>query len=254
MPASRPSNDNESAALLVNAYVDGELDVARSLEVKRQIEADPALAVQAANVIALRTALREKVSPETVSPQLQQRIRASIGAVDRRERRPTWAALAASVLIALMVGTGGTYFALQQGQRDETPVEVADAHMRALVAAKPFDVASSERHVVRPWFAGKLPYAPKVVDLSSEGFPLAGARVDVIDTNPVAALVYNRRLHLISLFSRPVPGARSAALQQRTLKGYNLVSWTDNGTEYWAISDLNAEELKSFAELFRKTS
>ena len=253
MPASTHSNDNETSALLVNAYIDGELDVARSLEVRQEIEADPVLAAQSVNLIALRTALREKVLPETVSSHLRQRIRTSIGAAERRDRRPTWAALAASILVAALVGSGGTFLALH-GKRDAKLVEVADAHMRSLVATKPFDVASSERHTLRPWFGGKLPYAPKVVDLSAAGFPLAGARIDVIDASPVAALVYNRRLHVINLFSRPVGSGSDKPVQHRTLNGYNVVSWTHHSVEYWAISDLNADELKSFAEMFRKTS
>jgi anti-sigma factor RsiW len=254
MPASPSSESSRSSELLVNAYVDGELDVAQSLEVKRQIEADPALAAQAANVIALRATLRDKLPADPVSPQLRRRINQSIGAAGtRRDRRPSWRALAASVLVAAMVGSGGTFIALR-GERDARLVQVADAHMRSLVAAKPFDVASSERHVVRPWFAGKIPYAPKVADLSGAGFPLVGARIDVVDGNPVAALVYHRRLHVISLFSRPIEKSSDLPVQQRTLKGYNVVSWNEGGTEYWAISDLNAEELKSFAELFRKTS
>lgn len=251
MTASSLSTEQNSA-LLLNAYVDGELDVARSLEVERQIEADPALAAQAANVIALRKVLSERLQPQTVSPQLRRRIRASIGATDRRPA-PGWRALAASILVAAMVSSAATWFVLR-GNEPSQLAEVADAHMRSLVAAKPFDVASSERHVVKPWFGGKLPYSPKVVDLAAAGYPLAGARVDVIDASPVAALVYNRRLHVINLFARPVADSTGASVRQHSLKGYNVVTWTDRGTEYWAISDLNSEELKAFAELFRTAS
>jgi anti-sigma factor RsiW len=162
-------------------------------------------------------------------------------------------ALGMCALVAALVGSGGTFLALQ-GKRGAKLVEVADAHMRSLVATKPFDVASPEKHTLRPWFVGKLPYAPKVVDWSAAGFPLAGARVDVIEASPVAALVYNRRLHVINLFSRPVASGPDMPIQHRTLHGYNVASWTDHGVEYWAVSDLNAEELQLFAEMFRKTS
>jgi len=241
-----------SLPILMNAYLDGELDVAISWDLQRQIEADPELAKQTSNLIALKKVLKDKVLPETISSGFHSRIRASIGASQRRpDRRPTWQALAASVLVAVLAASGGTWIALQA---DTKTIDVADAHMRSLVAAKPFDVASSERHVVLPWFAGKLPYAPKVADLSASGFPLVGARVDVIDTNPVSALVYNRRLHVINLFARPIATAYDTSIQQRTVKGYNVVSWREDGNEYWAISDLNAAELKSFTELFRTAS
>ena len=107
MPASKHSNESETSALLVNAYIDGELDVARSLEVRQQIQDDPVLAAQSVNLIALRAVLREKVLPETVSSQFRRRIRTSIGAAERRDRQPTWVALAASIVVATLVGSGG---------------------------------------------------------------------------------------------------------------------------------------------------
>ena len=249
---SNSSDANAADLLLVNAYIDRELDVANALDVKRKIDESPALASHVAKITALQTALREKLPPEQVSPALRRRIETSLGIVSC-PRRPSWQALAASMLVAALVASGGTYFALQYNAKDPHLFEVADAHMRSLVAAKPFDVASSERHVVRPWFAGKLTFSPKVVDLSASGYPLAGARIDIVDANAVAALVFNRRQHIISLFVQPSVGASAPPLL-RTLKGYNIASWRDGGSEYWAISDLNANELKAFAELFRTNS
>jgi anti-sigma factor RsiW len=250
---STPRTPRQASSLLIHAYLDGELDAARSLEVQSQIEADPQFAAQASNITTLKKLLSDHVEPEPLSPALQSRIRASIQGSQRPSpRRPTWMALAASVVLAALASSGATWL-FARSEREATPVvEVADAHLRSLVAERPFDIASSERHVVRPWFAGKLPYAPKVADLSSEGFPLVGARVDVVDTSPVAALVFQRRRHVISLFSRPTTKSPSENIHQRSLKGYNIVSWADGGNEYWAISDLNAAELKSFAELFQK--
>src|SRR4029434_10555578 len=97
---------------------------------------------------------------------------------------------------------------------------------------------SSNRHTVKPWFNGRIPEAPRVVDLASEGFPLVGGRIDVIGRTPVATLVYRRRQHLISLSE--VPAARPIAAPERQIAGYNIVSWTDNGVAYCAVSDVAA--------------
>lgn len=103
--------------------------------------------------------------------------------------------------------------------------------------------------MVKPWFNSRLPVAPRVIDLAPQGFPLLGARVDVLGATPVPTLVYGRRQHVISLSGIPSPDNAGAA--PPGIKGYNIVSWRDAGTVYWAVSDLNAAELHSFAELFR---
>jgi anti-sigma factor RsiW len=112
-------------------------------------------------------------------------------------------------------------------------------------------VSSSERHTVKPWFNGRIAQAPRVVDLASEGFPLVGARIDVIGTKPVPALVYGRRLHVISLSAIQMANAPTDPTLRRSINGYNLVSWNDGGVTYWAASDLNPAELVTFAKLFR---
>ena len=110
-------------------------------------------------------------------------------------------------------------------------------------------MSSSERHTVKPWFNGRIAQAPRVIDLASEGFPLVGARIDVIGTKPVPALVYGRRLHVISLSA--LADAPTDPTLRRSINGYNLVSWNDGGVTYWAASDLNPADLVTFAKLFR---
>jgi anti-sigma factor RsiW len=120
--------------------------------------------------------------------------------------------------------------------------------MRSLMASQPFDIASSDRHTVKPWFNGKLPESPRVVDLASQGFPLAGGRIDVIGLTPVPTLVYRHRLHVISLTALP---ARLGAASPRAIDGYNIVDWTDGDITYWAVSDVSAPDLEEFARAFR---
>jgi anti-sigma factor RsiW len=137
---------------------------------------------------------------------------------------------------------------------DSVLEQVVDSHTRAMLTARPTDVASTEQHIVKPWFNDKLTFAPTVIDLQSDGYPLAGARIDVIAAKPVATLVYNRRLHRISLFARPDRGPTASLISHRAVQGLNVVSWKQNDVEYWAVSDLNSKELAEFADLIRNAS
>jgi anti-sigma factor RsiW len=125
------------------------------------------------------------------------------------------------------------------------------AHIRALMSPQSFDVASSDRHTVKPWFAGKLAFAPNVVDLSAKGFPLVGARIDVIGLEPVASLVYSKGKHLITIMEMPNPRGLTTPLTQHVEQGYQALTWSDGKVTYWAVSDAAAEELRTFVGLFQ---
>jgi len=240
----------QESTLFAHAYLDGELDVASALSIKRQIDADPALASEVQSIESLRQVLRERFPREQVPPNLRSRINAAVG-FSSRWSKPTWRALAASVLLAVGVSSGSTWFALRAPQDEQVFEEVVSGHMRALMAPAPTDVGSSERHIVKPWFNGRIPQAPRVVDLGSKGFPLLGARIDVIGTKLVPTLVYGRRRHIISVSA--VSNGSSVALltTRRTVNGYNVVRWSSDGISYLATSDLNAAELETFAKEFQ---
>src|ERR1043166_642514 len=239
----------EDPTLLIHAYVDGELDPANALEVERRMAADAALAAERDRVTALRSALNRHFPREPAPAALRARVEA-IGGV-RKVERPSWRALAASVALAALVGSGATYVALAPREPPPAQVAVLDAHIRAMMAPQAFDVASSDRHTVKPWFNGRLPEAPRVVDLAKDDFPLAGGRVDVVDKAPAATLVYRHRQHLISLVEVPTHGRADAAPVRRTRDGYNFVHWTEGGVTYWAVSDLGAGDLDAFVHKFR---
>jgi anti-sigma factor RsiW len=233
--------------LWLNAYIDGELDPAHALEFEQRLAADPALAAEQARLVALRGAIRERVPRERASPQLRRRV----AALARPRPVPGWRALAASVAVAFVAGSAATFVALGPGgQGPPAPVAplLVASHMRALMASQPFDIASSDRHTVKPWFNGKLPESPRVVDLASLGFPLVGGRIDVIGLTPVPTLVYRHRLHVISLTALP---KKLGAVPPRAIDGYNIVDWTDGDVGYWAVSDVSAPELEDFARAFR---
>ena len=129
---------------------------------------------------------------------------------------------------------------------------VVAGHIRALMAPHPADVASTERHTVKPWFNGRVAEAPHVADLANAEFPLIGGRVDVVGGRPVPTLVYGRRKHIISLTAVPTAAKTSAPIVSVD-NGYNIVQWVTNGISYWAVSDVSASDLGEFARLFRAT-
>ena len=250
------NNDREQDLLLVHAYADGELDPANALAVERRIAQDPALAVEHARIIALRRVLAERLPGETPAG-LQDRIGRAIGlAHNDNERptqiRPTWRALAASVALGVMVSGSGAFLAgtqFAQHQVDPYAEAAIVGHLRSLMAPQPFDVASSDRHTVKPWFNGRIPQAPRVVDLEREGFPLVGGRIDIVERKAVPTLVYRHREHFISLTAVASTGASPP--KARTVQGYNIVTWMADDTAYWAVSDLGLGDLEKFAQLFR---
>jgi anti-sigma factor RsiW len=235
---------------LVHAYIDSELDPADALAMARQIDSDPMLAAEVARIEALRSVLRDRLPREPLPAHLRTRIDGAIG-LTRARHQPTWRALAASVVFGAALASGSTWLAVYPRLDNRMADAVVDNHIRALMAPQPADVVSSERHTVKPWFNGRLPVSPRVVGLAAEGFPLIGGRVDVIGTTPTPTLVYGRRKHVISLSAISDASATEAVPTSRSINGYNVAVWRQNQTMYWAISDLNAAELQTFAQKFQ---
>jgi anti-sigma factor RsiW len=243
--------DEADPRLLVHAYLDGELDPANARAIERRIANDAALAAECGSVDALQRALRNNFPLIEPPAALRPRIERAVG-TRRVPSRPTWLALAASVALATVVGSSSTFLALAP-RSDATADAIVSDHIRALMAPQPADVASSDRHTVKPWFNGRIPESPRVIDLAKNDFPLIGGRIDVVERNPVPTLVYGHRKHLISLTAIPAPGKPNAAPIARAIEGYNILEWTVDGVTYWAVSDVAAPDLANFSELFRST-
>ena len=166
---------------------------------------------------------------------------------------PSWARLisqmAALILVASLSAMAAWIVAGSVHDRNRLERDIVAAHVRSLLQENTTQIASSDRHAVRPWFTGRLDFAPKVQDLGAQGFPLKGGRLDFIGDRRIASIVYMRRLHVINLFMWPADGAQAYGPKLVAFKGYNAVTWTEGGIIYWAISDLNGSELGQFQSL-----
>jgi anti-sigma factor RsiW len=253
------SSIQENSTLPVHAYLDGELDPANALAVEKRMSTDPALAAECARVDALQRLMRAHLPREMPPPGLRQRVETAIGMERRRNpfalsrTQPTWRALAASIVLTAFVAGGTTSMFLAPSQSDLERTGVVDAHIRSLMAPQPIDIASSDRHTVKPWFNGRIPQAPRVVDLAKADFPLVGGRIDVVGEVPVPTLVYSHRKHLISVMAVPASGQPDAAPVRSEVNGYNMYRWTDDGVAYWAVSDVAPADLDKLVTLFRTT-
>ena len=232
--------------LLVHAYCDGELDPANALALERRMAEEPRLAAERDRILALKRAMA-KLKPAAAPPALRSRIERAVG-VRRPAVRPTWGALAASVALAVVVSAGTTWSVLGPSQSALATDQVVGSHIRSLMTEQHYDVASSDRHTVKPWFNGRTVLSPRVVDLAGDGFPLVGGRIDVIARTPVPSRVYRYQKHLISVTQ--TQGA-AAPPPERTADGYHVIGWSDGGVSYWAVSDVGMGELEKFVKLFR---
>jgi len=163
--------------------------------------------------------------------------------------------IAAGLVIAAAAGWGAGVLrpvGSTTSPTSRTTSELVDAHVRSLLPGHLLDVESTDRHTVKPWFAGKTDIAPVVVDLSDKGFPLLGGRLDYLGNRPVAALIYQRQQHVINLLLWPAPHDAEGGEHTVVRHGYTLLHWTTSGMTYWAISNLNMPELRLFAHLVQQ--
>ena len=242
---------------LLHAYVDGELDLLKSLEVEEHLQGCPACAQAHQALEAVRATLQGEALSFEPPPDLRDRIQAAVRGASRarpavRPLRWRWPALAASLVFAVLAGWGLVRF-LPLRSADALLTEgLVASHVRSqMLPNHRVDVESSNQHTVKPWFEGKLDFAPPVYNLTGEGFALVGGRLDYLDHRPVAALVYRRRQHLINLFVWPSEQRLEVAPRTLTRQGYHLLHWTQSGMTYWAVSDLNEGELQEFAHLIQ---
>jgi anti-sigma factor RsiW len=240
--------------LFLHAHADGELDVANSLELERHLQTCTACAAETKSVHSLKTAMRQSSlhydAPDSLRKAVRQMARAS-----GNDTRPR---LFQSLLLWKWLASGATAVALAAillrpagiSERDQLLDDAVASHVRSLMGEHLTDVASSDQHTVKPWFTGKLDFAPDVKDFAAQGFPLVGGRLDYVNGRAVAALVYRRNKHFINVFIRPAAGANGRESRSKNVRGYSVISRETGGLHYWLVSDLNEKELAELANLF----
>lgn len=278
--------DCDRVELLLNAYIDGELDLSSTLSLEAHLASckdcrdhHHRLSHLVADLQAglerypAPAELRDRLAPMARSAAPQGNLTdepatgTAVTVLPPWRRSKPWLAvrsgsgpklarrqvlaLAASIAGVALVSGAGTYVLTRPGEGHAMAEEVVANHIRSLMAAHLIDIASADQHAVKPWFDGKVDVAPVVADYTEQGFSLIGGRLDYLDRRPVAALVYRHRAHLINMFACPVAAGDEHETQPEALSihGYNVLYWTAGDITYWAVSDVNQADLMTFRNL-----
>ena len=260
-------DDCAEMRLLVQADVDGELSAHDAAGVAAHLEHCSSCATLQAQLISLSTRIRQEATYRTAPDELRAAVKARIAAMTMPAEQPPFKAndnrvswwrrlprpksgsvvpfgggfaLAACLALIFLMPSAGSL-----------PDAVVSDHIRALQPGHLMDVVSTDQHTVKPWFDGRLDFAPPVKDLAAEGFPLTGGRLDYLAGKPVAALIYKRRQHVIDLYVWPDGGQLDRGPTSGSRSGYNFLHWSQDGMSFWAVSDLGADELADFVKLVR---
>ena len=242
--------------ILLHALIDDELDAGHARDVEAHVASCAACAAKLQAFRAMRGAFSGAGLKEAAPASLRNRIEAALPVPKARVAAPlrSWrtffggfavggvlsAAVAASLLLVVIRGN----------QEQTIAGEVVSAHLRSLQAGHLTDVETSDQHTVKPWFNGKLDVAPPVIDLTAQGFTLIGGRLDYVGGQTVGSIVYRRRKHVINLFVAERLGATQRSVSADNVQGFNVLHWTEAGLDFWAVSDIDAEELREFQEKF----
>jgi anti-sigma factor RsiW len=268
----------DEAIKLMDGYLDGELDPITSQAIEQHLRdcgrCDQAYKTHGSLIRAIGNAtpyfkasaelgerIRSSLREETTDHPVRNGVRGAQVLFHKRqpelwsilwETPWNWLGLAAAIILAAVIALNVVPRLQRSGADQFLATQLIASHVRSLMANHLTDVASSDQHTVKPWLDAKLDFAPPVVDLSSEGFPLVGGRLDYLDNRPVPALVYQRRKHFINLFVWPAGSDAAGATKAMTRQGYQLFHWVDSDFNYWAVSDINAKELQEFKQLFEE--
>jgi anti-sigma factor RsiW len=242
----------DEAEILLHALIDGELDAGHAREVEQHIAGCPRCAAELAAFREMSQAVAGAGVRYPAPPELRRRIEAALPQtqVAAPSRRAVLRGFAMGSAVSAIAATGLVAIVLRHDDAQRIEAEVVSAHLRSLQAGHLTDVISTDQHTVKPWFNGKLDVAPPVVDLTAQGFTLIGGRLDYVDARAIGAIVYRRRAHIINLFVAQTASTQHQAARAETIQGFNIRRWSDRGLNYWAVSDLAADELADFGEKY----
>lgn len=240
--------DCKQTQSLLSAYADNELDARSSIEVEEHLRG----CSKCREALEGVKQVKQVVLSSAPAYRAPSKLRKSIQTTNEPPRAAFSAfrvtAFAATVLLALFVGwTIG-----RRNPPHDISADLLASHVRALMSDHLADVISTDKHTVKPWFNGRIDYSPPVVDLAAQGFPLKGGRLEYLDGRRVAVLVYARNKHVIDLYVEP--SGKNISETKSQLNGFNMRHWSKQGFEYWAVSDVNDQELSDYCDLLESTS
>lgn len=244
----------ESWKAQLDTYLDGELPSEEMRAFDAHVHSCPECAADALARLQMKHAVRTAGMRFTPSAEFRERMQKSI-----EQRQPrlnlhlAWAAAAALALILLVVGLGVTFKRQEQLRAQQIYTEVADLHVNALANSSPVDVVSSDRHTVKPWFQGKLPFTFDLPELGNSDFTLIGGRMTYLEHTPGAQLIYQVRKHRLSVFIFQDAPLRDLPAKSTRELSFNMETWTRGGLRYFVITDASAADASNLARLFKST-
>jgi anti-sigma factor RsiW len=244
------------ARVRLAGYVDDELSAGERVEVEAHTHGCADCRRERSVQWFFHRALPREGRRHKAPPALRRRIRAALRAVGDAPPAPWWRRWSVTLpvpalggAVAALVAANAILLAGVPSGEDRLADDVIAGHVRAMAGSHPIEVASSDRHTVKPWYVGKLDFSPPVTDFAADGYPLAGGRVDFVGGRTVAALVYERREHMIDVYTWPAPPSTREPLAEAQRRGFNVLHWTAGGMTYWLASDLEMAEMKRLAAL-----
>jgi anti-sigma factor RsiW len=249
----------DEAKILLHALIDGELDAGHAREVEAHIAGCASCAAEAADYRMMREAIANADLRYTAPASLRQRIDAALPKAAPApvsnvrplpSRRSLLRGFAMGSAVSALAATGLVAIVLRNDDQQLIESEIVSAHLRSLQPGHLIDVVSTDQHTVKPWFNGKLDVSPPVIDLTAQGFTLIGGRLDYVDARAIGAVVYKRRAHVINLFVAQTSRTARKPAKIETVQGFNIRRWSDRGLNYWAVSDIGADELAEFGDKF----
>jgi anti-sigma factor RsiW len=251
----------DEAEILIHALIDNELDASHACEVEAHIATCPRCTAELAAYRQMREAMTKADLRYTAPESLRRRLDAALpkpvpapapatNVTPLASRRSVLRGFAMGSALSALAATGLFAIVLRSDDQQLIESEIVSAHLRSLQPGHLIDVVSTDQHTVKPWFNGKLDVSPPVIDLTAQGFTLIGGRLDYVDARAIGAVVYKRRAHIINLFVAQTANAARKPARIETIQGFNIRRWSDRGLNYWAVSDIGADELNEFGEKF----
>ncbi|MET4391023.1 mycothiol system anti-sigma-R factor [Bradyrhizobium sp. F1.4.3] len=241
----------DEAKILLHALLDNELDAGHAREVEAHIASCASCTAELAAQREIKRVLADTKLHYTAPASLRARIEASLPQPRLQpSRRSVLRGFAMGSAVSALAASGVVAVVLRQDDQQRILSEVVSAHLRSLQAGHLIDVVSTDQHTVKPWFNGKLDVAPPVIDLTAQGFTLVGGRLDYVDARAIGAVVYRRRQHIINLFVSQTASIEHRPPKTQTMQGFNCRRWGERGLNFWAVSDIGADELTEFVDKF----